>query len=992
MNERIKKSFLIITVVSGLIFNMTVSGETISIVRVTASSVERNDSNLKAENAVDGNKKTRWASEFSDPQWLELDMGGVKEIVGLTIDWEAAYARAYDILLSENRGKWDEVYSTKSGDGLTDDIYFGKKKARYIKILLKERATNFGYSIWETAARGAEEEIITKASSYTGMNMPDKIWDNNKATGWSSDKEDESWISMDLRKKRDIGGLSLLWGENYPSAYEIKTSPDNKKWSSLYTENACNGGTDEISINMLDARYIKITCKNNKQKKVVSLKEIKIKEWDGLAKASNINNTHGLSGWENCEDKIFVGNTGSFASDKFQFMVSFWIYDHDMNKLYTPETIKTDWHLAEKGIPISIAEWGEDKLYIKASVFSNWREDIKQLVTFSRVNIANNSPENKNISLFAVISPNPMGKGSIRKIGYTGDNTISINDRKGLILKEKAVMIKGKDSSYRNIERFGKFKLLTGAVKQITGEKGAAVFKKNIGPGKTFNFDFIMPSGNISPKMVSMLDFDSDIKAVKKYWSERVPMKISLPDDRYTDCFYASIYYQLMLMHNFMLCPGPFNYKKFFLHDAVDMASSLNIAGLHKVSEKALAHFDYKEGTNYVDELGGNIFALYEHYRFTGDKKFLEKYYTRILEKCRLIKKMRSKQMTQEFKNTPFYGLMPVSLSQDNWKYPSYLYVDDWWALAGLKSAVETAKVLKKGDDISWIKNEYDDLHRCLMESFKRVMKRDNIDYIPGFADYWGPEMRVVDDEHRILGHTQMAWAHRPALYPGISLGINPPMDILADSYRYFWKEAGKFSGYDGGWYVEYEKLFWGYNVKLAQPMMYLGMCDITLKNMEWSLDNQSCPCGWMEAMPTKVDEKGHRIINTKGGIVGDVPHGWIAAHYIILLRNMLIREESGKLVILTCVPEKWFTGKKPVELENVPTYFGTVNYTVGNQGGKLKVKVTGSAAPPDGFVFKSPFQKKNIKNVKINNKQWKEFSDKEVMFNKLPAEIEIYY
>jgi hypothetical protein len=114
---------------------------------VKASSIQ--EPGLEAEKAFDGNKRTRWSSEFSDPQWLEIDLEEVKELSGLTILWEAAYGKSYEVLLSLDGNKWNKVYSTTEGDGNTDDIYFKPQKARYIKLFCKERGTGWGYSIWE---------------------------------------------------------------------------------------------------------------------------------------------------------------------------------------------------------------------------------------------------------------------------------------------------------------------------------------------------------------------------------------------------------------------------------------------------------------------------------------------------------------------------------------------------------------------------------------------------------------------------------------------------------------------------------------------------------------------------------------------------------------------------------------------------------------------------------------------------------------------------
>ena len=55
-----------------------------------------------ASNAVDGSLTTRWSSAFSDPQWLEVDLGATHTISQVTIDWEAAYATAFQLQTSND--------------------------------------------------------------------------------------------------------------------------------------------------------------------------------------------------------------------------------------------------------------------------------------------------------------------------------------------------------------------------------------------------------------------------------------------------------------------------------------------------------------------------------------------------------------------------------------------------------------------------------------------------------------------------------------------------------------------------------------------------------------------------------------------------------------------------------------------------------------------------------------------------------------------------
>jgi len=62
----------------------------------TASSSE-NPGPFPASAAVDGNTGTRWSSAFSDPQWLQVDLGATATITSVTLNWEAAYGRAFQI-------------------------------------------------------------------------------------------------------------------------------------------------------------------------------------------------------------------------------------------------------------------------------------------------------------------------------------------------------------------------------------------------------------------------------------------------------------------------------------------------------------------------------------------------------------------------------------------------------------------------------------------------------------------------------------------------------------------------------------------------------------------------------------------------------------------------------------------------------------------------------------------------------------------------------
>lgn len=116
-----------------------------------ASSTET--STLAVENVVDGDRTTRWSSEWNDgPQWLGIDLDSVWTVTEVRLTWEEAYATRYRVELSPDGAQWTTVYSTSSGTGGTVRISV-KSAARYVRLVFDQRGTMWGYSLWELEVR-----------------------------------------------------------------------------------------------------------------------------------------------------------------------------------------------------------------------------------------------------------------------------------------------------------------------------------------------------------------------------------------------------------------------------------------------------------------------------------------------------------------------------------------------------------------------------------------------------------------------------------------------------------------------------------------------------------------------------------------------------------------------------------------------------------------------------------------------------------------------
>ncbi|MNJ86554.1 F5/8 type C domain protein [compost metagenome] len=112
----------------------------------TASSVE---GPFIESNAFDSNLGTRWSSSFSDPQWISVDLGQPTDIDSVILYWEGAYGSEYMIQTSTDNTTWTDQFHEFTGNGGTDQIYFTANNVRYVRMFGLQRATPYGYSLFE---------------------------------------------------------------------------------------------------------------------------------------------------------------------------------------------------------------------------------------------------------------------------------------------------------------------------------------------------------------------------------------------------------------------------------------------------------------------------------------------------------------------------------------------------------------------------------------------------------------------------------------------------------------------------------------------------------------------------------------------------------------------------------------------------------------------------------------------------------------------------
>lgn len=240
-----------------------------------ASSVEGPE--YAANNAVDGSLSTRWSSEFSDPQWIYVDLGERKQIERVVLHWETAYARFYQVQVSDDAVSWSPlVPGTIESDGHVDNFFDLTGAGQYVRVYGTARATEWGYSLWEIevfgrtaggpppppASTNLARGRFTNTSSierstetyYYGQNAVDGRDD----TRWSSEFSDPQWIYVDLGQTIDISRVVLKWETAYGADYQIQVSSDAKNWTTIRSVTDGDGGVDDLTGLTGSGRFVRM--------------------------------------------------------------------------------------------------------------------------------------------------------------------------------------------------------------------------------------------------------------------------------------------------------------------------------------------------------------------------------------------------------------------------------------------------------------------------------------------------------------------------------------------------------------------------------------------------------------------------------------------------------------------------------------------------------------------------------------------------------------
>ncbi|HMA86908.1 MAG TPA: hypothetical protein VKN73_14490 [Desulfosalsimonadaceae bacterium] len=385
-------------------------------------------------------------------------------------------------------------------------------------------------------------------------------------------------------------------------------------------------------------------------------------------------------------------------------------------------------------------------------------------------------------------------------------------------------------------------------------------------------------------------------------WSDALSSTAALnvPDEKIQFLYDAAVR-SLLLLSARQIVPGPYTYKRFWFRDACLMLNALMAIGCLNRSRRILDTFpDLQKVTGYFQsqegewDSNGQVLWIMERYlRLSGDypnNRWLRSIY-------KGVQWIKHKRCDRD-QPVPHAGLFPAGFSAEHLGPNDYYYWDDFWGLAGLKAAgrIVENQSLKRRQDIA---AEATDFEASIFNSIRNIPANRSQGGIPAT-----PYRRM---DAGAIG--SMVADYPLQLTEAMDGRIRHTMEFLI--HNCFYKGA-----------FFQDMIHSGINIylTLAIAQTLLRREDTRYREMIHVAARLASATGqWPEAVHPQ----------TEGGCMGDGQHGWAAAEWIMMIRNLFVREEGDALVLGAGIFPDWLQPEKTIGFGPTPTPYGSVSLWV---------------------------------------------------------------
>jgi hypothetical protein len=812
-----------------------------------------------------------------------------------------------------------------------------------------------------------------RASSQQSGCAPEAVFSEDPRSEWRAAAHDTSpWWEVDFGKPLRFGGLVIHWPESLPPRVcKVELSDDSRVWRSLYHATSARGLLTHVPAPKAEARYLRITFENPA---CAALRSLTLRP-DAFTHTPD-EFIHSVAadfprGWfprywlreqsywtpigsPEGRRRALINEEGMVETDEAGFSLEPFILTQ--KGPVTWADVRSTVSLPKGGAPMPSVTWSTDSLQLAIRPWVDGRADDLTLHTTYRLKCRKPSPGTRLVVAVRPFQVNPPWQ-AFRNLGGRSPIHHIHCDVSGMTVEGRNVFVSPPADAQGGaaFEEGEAPSLLTngappqnGSVSDASG-LASAEMAWNLPAGETIlEVTVSVPyfgKGNA-------LGENAKAQALARWRRKLGAVKWHVPACAAPafDCFRTAAGHILINRDGPAIQPGPRRYTRSWVRDCVIMGAALAKAGLPEALRTFLAWYAPfqredgfvpcvvdRDGIDWLvehDSHGQFLWGIREVFRNSGSKTFLRQMRPHVRKAADYLIALRAERLTAHYRSgehAACFGLLPESASHEGYlAHPVHSYWDDFWGVRGLEAAAELAEAAGLAEDAHRWQSEAERSQADLLRSIGKVIADKLLAYIPGSVEWADFDPTATSNAIALLDFAD-------ALPQG---PLNAMLETYLEGFRR--KHRGEMTWNN---YTAYE-------IRIIGAFVRLGKRDIANELLAFFLSDRR-PREWNQW--PEITWRDPR----SPGHLGDVPHTWIAAEYLLALASMVAaeREASASLVLASGMPWAWISEEDGFSVSHLPTRYGPLDFMIRAEGeASIRVSIGDSIAlPPGGLTLVPP-------------------------------------
>jgi len=827
----------------------------------------------------------------------------------------------------------------------------------------------------------AEPPTATASSALPNFEAPAAL----TAAGWKPRGDDpHPWIVIDSIEPRTIGGLVIDWLDQAPAGgFRVRGSNSGLRWKTLHEAGVAGGRRSYVYLPGLTTRFIRLEIAEPTAGAALRLQSFEFSRsidafWhnvaDGEARGWHPRWLHneqsvwtpiGTSAGTQC---ALMNGDGMVEVSQGSFSIEPMIRVGE--RLFTWADVASRQELLDDWMPVPSVIWETADWRLRVQAEATQTRELR--VRYRLENLTNHPLSARLFVLLRPFQVTPPWQ-SFRNLGGVSPLR-DLEWREGAVrVNDATLIVPTADAPSIGASRFGALRFDEGfmASRLASGEfpadtrthdpfgfaTGAIEFELSPEAHQTLDGVLLCLSATAAPSSGGPA-FD---------WGSRLPVSQWTGNGWATDAVRAALTatsHILVTRAGPALQPGPRRYTRSWIRDGAMMSAALLRMGHseevrefirwyapHQRADGFVPCCVDQEGTDWLvehDSHGELLALIADYHRYTSDDALLEESWTYIDRAVGCIGHLLGED-----------GLLPISVSHEGYlAQPVHSYWDDFWALRGLRDAAYLARVAGHETSAQSWAAQSARLAASLFASIETTRAQRNLDFIPGSIEWADFDPTATANAIYLLD---------------VPDGLNrKAVEQTFDKYLADWRSK-RSGAVPSSNYTPYE-------IRIIGALVRLGRRDAALELLRFFLsDRRPQPWNqWPEIAWADRKAPAH---------VGDLPHTWIAAEYVLAVRSLFAyeREADQSLILAAGLAPEWIEDSG-VRVQKMPTLYGSLSYSLRRiDSATLRFEIGAGIAAKT--VLRPPL-KGALRSVTVDGEPFAGFDGDSVTLSRTPAEV----